>query len=223
MKALLGILLWAVAFAALGATARGQQLKAQDWARYQAASPLLKEAVEQLSKDGYALALNRAEIEEFPDLFLVAFIPVADGTSAAHANFGTLGLMVVFGIVPAPEKLSVAQVVRVDYKKNTYTNKFEIDGKQANLTAAGSFYFDEKNPALYLIVDEEGQIQEKINRLLFQTVGQTIKGDCFNSAWKAVRSRCERYHEKAYSEWLKCIASGWLWAKRSCWEFTQKG
>jgi hypothetical protein len=205
-------------FAVLGA---GQSVGPKlDWNQFQSASPLLRSAVEQLSKEGWTVRFQQAEVREFSNLFVVAIVPVEAGTRPPQADRGTVGLMVVLGVVPPPERLVVSEVVRVDYRRNETTKDTEIEGRAATLSSNKTFAFD-REASLYLVVDDKGEIREKINRI-FQNVEQRLDANCFESVWKTVRARCDAFHEKSYQSWVRCIVSGWLSAKRECGKYTRK-
>jgi len=125
---------------------------------------LLARTVEQLSKEGYVVDF-KGQTRDFADLFVVAFLPVTNGRLAPDAEHGTLGLVVVFTKVPAPTTLVVSQVVRVDYAKNVYTKNFEINGKEETLKGS-QLVTDEEHLMLQLVVDNEGEVRQKIDRLL---------------------------------------------------------
>ena len=51
-------------------------------------------------EEGYTVRFKDGAIRNFPDLFVAAFVPAVNAKIAPHADFGTLGLMVVFTRVP---------------------------------------------------------------------------------------------------------------------------
>ncbi|HWW98904.1 MAG TPA: hypothetical protein VNY74_14460 [Edaphobacter sp.] len=215
MKALSNVLLLMLLFAGLAATARPEQSSSKiDWDQFRAASPVLERTVEQLSKEGYVVDFQRGQTRDFGDLFVVAFLPVTNGRLAPDAEHGTLGLIVVFTRVPAPTTLVVSQVVRVEYAKNVYTKNFEINGKEETLKGS-QLVTDEEHLMLQLVVDNEGEVRQKIDRLLIQT-GEKLNLSCFDSALAGVKERCIKYKAKSNPDWLRCVVAGFLWAHQAC-------
>ena len=215
MKALSNVILLMLLFAGLAATARPEQSSSKiDWDQFSATSPLLARTVEQLSKEGYVIEFKLVQTRDFADLFVVAFLPVTNGRLAPDAEHGTLGLVVVFTRVPAPTTLVVSQVVRVEYAKNVYTKNFEINGKEETLKGS-LLVADEEHPMLQLVVDNEGEVRPKIDRLLTQTV-EKLNLSCFDSALAGVKVRCVKYKAKSIPDWLRCVVAGYLWAHQAC-------
>jgi hypothetical protein len=233
MKALIAIVLPVILLFGLVVTAHGQQTAPSiDWNHFQGVSPLLYQAVQQLSKEGYTVRFDSARIRNFADLFVAAFIPAVGGKVPTGADFGTLGLMVIFTRVPGPDNLVVAQVVRIEYQKNIYTKKFEIVGDEETLDKDQLLTVNKKTPVLLLIVDQEGQIQQETNNLLLRT-GQRLEQECTQNAFKGVQAKCDSLKEKdkasylmrgkSEADYLRCVVTGWLWAQYTCSKYTGKG
>jgi hypothetical protein len=111
-------------------------------------------------------------------------------------------------------------VVRVDYAKNVYTKNFEINGKEETLKGS-QLVTDEEHPMLQLVVDNEGEVRQKIYRLLIQT-GEKLNLSCFDSALAGMKERCVQYKAKSIPDWLRCYVAGFLWAHQACGNY-QKG
>jgi hypothetical protein len=190
-----------------------------DWDKYQASSPLLKRTIEQLSKEHYVLQYDKVAQRSFPELFVVAFIPATNDILPKTADFGTLGLVVVFTVTP--EGLVVGQVVRIDYTRNVYTKRFEIVGTEATIDKDELRFPKKEKPVLMLIVDDAGQVQQVANHLLSQT-GENLTNGCVNSACEGVSARCKELKEDSISDWLRCRVAGWLWASQKCWHVTPR-
>jgi len=218
MKVLSSALLAISLVFSAGITALGQQSARTtpkiDWERFRPTSSLLGLTVEQLRKEGYVVDFEKAEVHEFSKGFLAAFVPARNVHLARHAERGTLGLIVVFAKVPAPQNRVVSQVVRIDYAKLISSKEFEITGKKQKIDGT-TVVADEGDPTVQLLVNNEGQVTQKINDLLAQT-GEDLDIHCHENKLKAARERCNSYKEGSYADWLGCLASGWLWALQVC-------
>jgi hypothetical protein len=202
-----------------GMPALSQPQEKLDWKRYEAESGVLRAAIEQLGKEGFTAEFDAAQINEFGNVFVAAIVPVRTTMSKPGAEEGTLGIMVILAKTPSGD-LEVSEVLRLDYKKNTNTQDTDVEGKQASVTS-GAFYFN-KDATLYLIVDQGGEVREKINKLLFESVWRSIKSDCLDLKMKAVKQRCQRIEGKSFADRIRCSVSGWLWAKQECWKISQR-
>ena len=108
----------------------------------------------------------------------------------------------------------------MDYAKNVYTKNFEINGKEETLKGS-QLVTDEEHLMLQLVVDNEGEVRQKIDRLLTQT-GEKLNISCFYSALAGMKERCVQYKAKSIPDWLRCCVAGLLWAHQACGNY-QKG
>jgi hypothetical protein len=195
------------------------QLRPPHWDHYRSWSRLLPAVEEQFKKEGLDLLFGQAEMSEFDHLFVTALVPVATDPKRDATVSGTFGLLVVFLETPGVENPPIAEIVRLDYyKTDPRTRATRIEGKVTDLMENGKAFFFGK-PVLVLTLDSEGKFGEQVNQLVFERAGWLLKENCVDEAWKGVKERCR---QESYLGWLGCNLSGWVAAKRLCFEYPRR-